>query len=55
MFVFVFTVVLLDTATEPTLEWTRYPYGPQATTPGVSFILNATIYVMSILVNPNPW
>uniref|UniRef100_A0A8D8YG78 receptor protein-tyrosine kinase n=1 Tax=Cacopsylla melanoneura TaxID=428564 RepID=A0A8D8YG78_9HEMI len=27
-------VVLLDTATEPTLEWTRYPYGPQATTPG---------------------
>lgn len=30
------SVVLLDTATEPTLEWTRYPYGPQATTPGVS-------------------
>lgn len=27
-------VVLLDTATEPTLEWTRYPYGPSATTPG---------------------
>ncbi|XP_054266069.1 ephrin type-B receptor 1-B-like isoform X3 [Macrosteles quadrilineatus] len=27
-------VVLLDTATEPTLEWTRYPFGPAATTPG---------------------
>lgn len=27
-------VVLLDTTTEPTLEWTRYPYGPQANTPG---------------------
>ncbi|XP_046673447.1 ephrin type-B receptor 1-B isoform X1 [Homalodisca vitripennis] len=27
-------VVLLDTATEPTLEWTRYPFGPAANTPG---------------------
>ncbi|GLG93686.1 Tyrosine-protein kinase Fer [Gryllus bimaculatus] len=27
-------VVLLDTTQEPTLEWTRYPYGPQANTPG---------------------
>ncbi|XP_066998191.1 ephrin type-A receptor 5 isoform X2 [Anabrus simplex] len=27
-------VVLLDTTLEPTLEWTRYPYGPQANTPG---------------------
>ncbi|XP_039300621.1 ephrin type-B receptor 1-B isoform X3 [Nilaparvata lugens] len=27
-------VVLLDTATEQTLEWTRFPYGPQAKTPG---------------------
>ncbi|XP_065221402.1 ephrin type-B receptor 1-B isoform X5 [Planococcus citri] len=27
-------VVLLDTATEATLEWTRYPFGPEATTPG---------------------
>lgn len=30
------SVVLLDTATEPTLEWTRYPFGPAANTPGVS-------------------
>ncbi|XP_033220244.1 ephrin type-B receptor 1-B isoform X17 [Belonocnema kinseyi] len=27
-------VVLLDTTTEESLEWTRYPYGPQASTPG---------------------
>ncbi|XP_022665650.1 ephrin type-B receptor 1-B-like isoform X2 [Varroa destructor] len=27
-------VVLLDTTTETSLEWTRYPYGPQARTPG---------------------
>jgi len=27
-------VVLLDTTQEATLEWTRYPYGPQANTPG---------------------
>lgn len=32
----VVSVVLLDTANEPTLEWTRYPYGPAANTPGVS-------------------
>ncbi|XKL66620.1 hypothetical protein PGB90_010040 [Kerria lacca] len=31
-----YTIVLLDTATEATLEWTRYPFGPEATTPGVS-------------------
>lgn len=30
------SVVLLDTTKEATLEWTRYPYGPQAQTPGVS-------------------
>lgn len=30
------SVVLLDTTTETSLEWTRYPYGPQARTPGVS-------------------
>lgn len=35
-FFFVFSVVILDTTTEATLEWTRYPYGPQANTPGVS-------------------
>uniref|UniRef100_A0A182N159 Uncharacterized protein n=1 Tax=Anopheles dirus TaxID=7168 RepID=A0A182N159_9DIPT len=29
-----FAVVLLDTTKEATLEWTRYPYGPQAQTPG---------------------
>lgn len=27
-------VVLLDTTQESILEWTRYPYGPQAPTPG---------------------
>lgn len=27
-------VVLLDTTNEATLEWTRYPYGQHATTPG---------------------
>ncbi|XP_044741715.1 ephrin type-B receptor 1-B isoform X2 [Chrysoperla carnea] len=27
-------VVLLDTTTEQSLDWTKYPYGPQATTPG---------------------
>lgn len=32
-----FAVVLLDTTGEATLDWTRYPYGPQANTPGVSF------------------
>lgn len=32
-------VVLLDTTKEATLEWTRYPYGPQAQTPGVSELL----------------
>lgn len=37
---FFFVVVLLDTTKEATLEWTRYPYGPQAQTPGVStFVL----------------
>lgn len=30
------SVVLLDTTGEEKLEWTRYPYGPQASTPGVS-------------------
>lgn len=37
VFFFPFAVVLLDTTKEATLEWTRYPYGPQAQTPGVSF------------------
>ncbi|KAL1115804.1 hypothetical protein AAG570_006094 [Ranatra chinensis] len=26
--------VLLDTSKEATLQWTTYPYGPQANTPG---------------------
>lgn len=37
-----FVVVLLDTTKEATLEWTRYPYGPQAQTPGVSFVHTLT-------------
>lgn len=32
--VFAEQVILLDTTGEATLDWTRYPYGPQATTPG---------------------
>nr|CAD7424943.1 unnamed protein product [Timema monikensis] len=31
---FCITVVLLDTTQDPALDWTRYPYGPQANTPG---------------------
>lgn len=34
-------VVLLDTTQEEKLEWTRYPFGPEANTPGVSFAINA--------------
>lgn len=33
------TVTLLDTTGETSLDWTRYPYGPQSRTPGVSIIL----------------
>ncbi|CAB0005436.1 unnamed protein product, partial [Nesidiocoris tenuis] len=29
------TLVLLDTSREGSLQWTTYPFGPQATTPGV--------------------
>jgi len=29
-------VVLLDTTKEDSLDWTRYPFGPQSATPGVS-------------------
>ncbi|KYM98678.1 hypothetical protein ALC62_10646, partial [Cyphomyrmex costatus] len=31
---FMIAVVLLDTTTEEKLDWTRYPFGPQANTPG---------------------
>lgn len=31
-------VVLLDTTKEDSLDWTRYPFGPQSATPGVSLI-----------------
>ena len=34
----IFSVVLLDTTQESSLDWTRLPYGPQARTPGVSLI-----------------
>lgn len=46
-------VVLLDTTKEATLEWTRYPYGPQTLTPGVRtfynfvYILNYKIVIIS--------
>lgn len=32
-------VILLDTTGEASLEWTRFPYGPQASTPGVSYLI----------------
>lgn len=35
-------VVLLDTTQEEKLEWTKYPFGAEANTPGVSFVINAT-------------
>lgn len=35
-------VVLLDTTQEEKLEWTKYPFGAEANTPGVSFAINAT-------------
>lgn len=34
-----FIVVLLDTTKESSLDWTRYPYGPQSRTPGVSIMI----------------
>ncbi|KAG8264528.1 hypothetical protein J6590_008467 [Homalodisca vitripennis] len=37
------SMVLLDTATEPTLEWTRYPFGPAANTPGLQSGQNTTV------------
>lgn len=37
-FSFHHSVVLLDTTKEATLEWTSYPYGPQAQRPGVSVL-----------------
>lgn len=45
--------MVLDTTGEASLEWTRYPYGPQANTPGVSiqnkthdeYIKGSSIYV----------
>lgn len=52
----VVSVVLLDTANEPTLEWTRYPYGPAANTPGVSstilllFPMNTDTNVVSVFI-----
>lgn len=35
-----FAVVLLDTTKEDSLDWTRYPFGPQSATPGVSFSIS---------------
>lgn len=33
------SVVLLDTTQEEKLEWTKYPFGAEANTPGVSFAI----------------
>lgn len=46
------SVVLLDTTKEATLEWTRYPYGPQAQTPGVSSINFFTLFSVSFFPSP---
>lgn len=35
------SVVLLDTTQEEKLEWTKYPFGAEANTPGVSFAVVA--------------
>lgn len=43
--------MLLDTTKEATLEWTRYPYGPQAQTPGVSN--NYLIWASTLSLDPN--
>lgn len=52
LFAFV-SVVLLDTTGEASLDWTRYPYGPQANTPGVCIVVNKQyiIYVIKFYVN----
>jgi hypothetical protein len=41
-----FAVVLLDTTKEDSLDWTRYPFGPQSATPGVSW----TLFVLFVRV-----
>lgn len=35
---FFISVVLLDTTTEESLDWTKFPFGPNAPTPGVSYL-----------------
>lgn len=42
-----FIVVLLDTTKESSLDWTRYPYGPQSRTPGVSIIWSTPSHFVS--------
>ena len=41
VFLFFFAVVLLDTTKEDSLDWTRYPFGPQSATPGVSIFIHS--------------
>lgn len=48
LFLFFVTVVLLDTTGEEKLEWTRYPYGPQASTPGVSIQTCSIFLVLAV-------
>ena len=41
------TVVLLDTTREVELNWTKYPFGPQSKTPGVStYICDESLLVL---------
>ena len=44
----VFAVVLLDTTEESSLQWTQYPYGPSAATPGVSVLIFTVVVCMCI-------
>ncbi|KAJ8984036.1 hypothetical protein NQ317_012260 [Molorchus minor] len=43
----VLVVVVLDTTKEESLDWTRYPYGPQASTPGVEDVKSVLIITIS--------
>lgn len=43
LFLSLVSVVLLDTTQEEKLEWTKYPFGAEANTPGVSFAIVAIL------------
>lgn len=47
LFLSLVSVVLLDTTQEEKLEWTKYPFGAEANTPGVSFAIVAILDLVS--------